>query len=160
MTCVATLHYITKCLFHCDFSSWVVLQTCRDTHAITFLHLNIRRWHAAGSPQPNVTLRSLMGDVCVFFCQMFLTLWIDVYLQVAKKKNWWWFQMWVDSSGLVTQSKDTRKMLHLFNRCHINFKTLETDIQEGSFFPFLRLQINVACVLSLFYKSTHCKWNT
>lgn len=46
---------------------------------------------------------------------------------------------------------ETCKMLFLFNRCHIIFKTPETDSQE-LFFPFLRLQISAVCVLSLFYK--------
>lgn len=31
-------------------------------------------------------------------------------------------------------SKQNREMLHLFNRCHISFKRLETDIQEDFFF--------------------------
>lgn len=57
-------------------------------------------------------------------------------------------------------AKETSKVLFLFNRCHISFKTLETDSQEVFFFPFLRLQINVACVLSVFYKSTGRKRNT
>lgn len=32
-------------------------------------------------------------------------------------------------------AKETSKMLLLFNRCHISFKTLETDSQEVFFFP-------------------------
>lgn len=48
---------------------------------------------------------------------------------------------------------ETCKMPFLFNRCHIIVKTLETRQARG-FFPFLRLQIGVVCVLSLLYKST------
>lgn len=76
--------------------------------------------------------------------------------------KWCWFQLWCGCSMAWSHtdiSMETREMLHLFNRCHISFKRLETDIQEGFFFPFLRLQINVACVLSLFYKNKYCKRN-
>lgn len=63
----------------------------------------------------------------------------------------------VSASSDVESWEEISKMLFLFNRCHISLQnttpSAETDSQEF-FFPFLRLQINVACVLSPFHTST------
>lgn len=161
--------------FHCGFLSSVERQTHRaeEIHTSTFLHPNIQTWHAAGAPHPDATLGScLTRAMCrVFFPPNVLFFFQEVMNRCVsangKKNNWWvWFPKRKVSlrsepalaSSDVESWKETSKMLFLFNRCHISFKTLETDSQEG-FFPFLRLQINVACVLSLFYESTDYKRN-
>lgn len=58
-------------------------------------------------------------------------------------------------AGLIrhTEPRGDMQGSALFNKCHISLKTLETQSQN-CFFPWQSLHISVACVLSLFHKST------
>lgn len=134
--------------FHCGFLSSVERQThgAEEIHTSTFLHPNIQMWHAAGAPHPDATLCScLTRAMCVFFRQMslFFQEVMNRCVSANGKNNNWWF--WFPKRNASPRSepalassdmeswKETSKMLFLFNRCHISFKTLEAESQVGFF---------------------------
>lgn len=128
-----------------------------EIHSSTFLLSNIRLWHAAGRLAPTPLRSCLTRAMCEPGMLFFLP---NVFFQQVMNRC----IPPIDGSGTrwtpETWSAECRPAKCCSCLIGVTSASKHKHRPPRGSFPLLRLQINEACVLSLFYKSTDCKRNT